>query len=99
MTGYLLAQVATVATTMFIDWWILINIVLFVVFGFFFVESRKVYISPLFVISLGNKIYESGDNIIITRYSMQGMRIEQEDNTDGLEARELTENVFYVRKQ
>ena len=46
-----------------------------------------------------NKIYESGDNIIITRYSMQGMRIEQEDNTDGLEARELTENVFYVRKQ
>lgn len=98
MTGYLLAQVATAATTVFTDWWIPINTVLFVVFGFFFVGSNKVHTSPLFVVPMGNKIYEAGDSIIITRYSKQAMRIEQEDNPDGLEARELTEKVFYVRK-
>lgn len=99
MTGYLLAQVVTMATTMFTDWWIPINIVLFVVFGFFFVASNKVHTSPLFVVPMGNKIYESGENIIITKYSKQAMRIAQEDNPDGLEARELTEKVFYVRKK
>lgn len=99
MTGYLLAQVATAATTVFTDWWIPINIVLFVVFGFFFVGSNKVYTSPLFVVPMGNRIYEAGDSVIITKYSKQAMRIEQEDNPDGLEARELTEKVFYVRKK
>ena len=98
MIGYILPQIVTVATTLFTDWWILANCVLFLVFGFFFVGSGKVYTSPLFVIPLGNKIYESGDSIIITRYSMQNMRIEQEDIADGLEARELMENVYYVRK-
>ena len=98
MTGYLMAQIATAATTVFTDWWIPINIVLFVVFGFFFVGSNKVHTSPLFVVPMWNKIYEAGDSVIITKYSKQAMRIEQEDNPDGLEARELTEKVFYVRK-
>ena len=98
MMGYLLAQVVAVATTMFIDGWIFINIVLFVVIGFFFVGSNKVYTSPLFVFPLRNKIYESGDSIIITKYSLQGMKIAQEEAADGLEARELTEKVYYVRK-
>lgn len=97
MTGYLLAQVTTVATTVFTDWWIPINIVLFVIFGFFFVGANKVYICPLFVVPMGNKIYEAGDSVIITRYSRQAMINAQEDNPDGLEARELTEKVFYVR--
>jgi len=99
MAGYLLAQVATAATTVFTDWWIPINIVLFILFGFFFVGSNKVHTSPLFVVPMGNKIYETGDSVIITKYSKQAMRIAQEDNPDGLEARELTENVFYVRKK
>ena len=86
------------ATTMFTDWWIPINIVLFVIFGIFFVASNKVHTSPLFVVPMGNKIYESGENIIITKYSKQAMRIAQEDSLDGLEARELAEKVFYVRK-
>lgn len=97
MTGYLLAQITTAVTTIFSNWWIPINLVLFVVFGFFFVGSNKVHTSPLFVIPMGNKIYESGENIIITKYSKQAMRIAQEDNPDGLEARELTEKVFYIR--
>lgn len=98
MIGYLLAQVATVATTLFTDWWVLINVVLFIVVGFFFVKSKAVHTSPLFVVPLGNRIYQAGEDIIITNYSLQEMRIEQEDNPDGLESRELTNRVFYVRK-
>lgn len=98
MIGYLVAQVVTVATTLFTDWWILINIVLFVVIGMFFVKSKAVYTSPLFVVPLGNRIYQAGEDVIITNYSLQEMRIEQEDTSDGLEARELTNRVFYVRK-
>lgn len=99
MTGCLLAQITTVVTTIFTDWWILISIVMFVIFGFFYVGSNKVHTSPLFVVPMGNKIYESGENVIITKYSKQGMRVAQEDNPDGLEARELAEKVFYVRKR
>ncbi len=99
MTGYLLAQVATVATTLFTDWWIIINIVVFLLFGFFYVKSKAVYTSPLFVVPLGNRILQAGDNVLITNYSLQEMRIAQEDSLDGLEARELSNHVYYVRKQ
>ena len=69
-----------------------------IVVGFFFVKSNAVYTSPLFVVPLGNKIFQSGDDVIITNYSLQEMRMALEDNPDGLEARELTNRVFYVRK-
>ena len=64
----------------------------------FFVKSKAVYTSPLFVVPLGNRIYQAGEDVIITNYSLQEMRIEQEDTSDGLEARELANRVFYVRK-
>lgn len=98
MMGYLLAQVVTVATTIFTDWWILINVALFIVVGLFFVKSNAIQTSPLFVVPLGNKIFQSGDDVIISNYSIQEMRMAQEDNPDGIEARELTNGVFYVRK-
>lgn len=99
MTGYLVAQVATVATTLFTDSWLLINLILFLFFGIYFVRSKAVYTSPLFVIPLRNHIYQSGEKVIITNYSLQEMRIAQEDNENGLEARELTDGVFYIRKK
>lgn len=99
MTGYLVAQVATVATTFFTDGWIIINLALFFFFGIYFVSSKAVYTSPLFVFPLMNRIYQSGENVIITNYSLQEMRIAQDDNPDGLEARELTDGVYLVRKK
>ncbi|MBR6422322.1 hypothetical protein IKS86_06390 [bacterium] len=95
---YFLPQVITCATLIFADWWILIDVVIFVTYGVFFVKSEKVYTALLFVIPLGNKIYQSGDKIIITRYSEEEMRMVLEDSPDGIEARILTKNVFYVRK-
>ena len=99
MLGYVLAYVLSVATMIFVDWWIPINLGLFIIVGLVFVNSNRVYISPVFVFPLGYKIFQSGEDIIITDYTFQEMRMAQEDNPDGLEARELAERVFYVRKQ
>lgn len=98
ITGYVLAQVIALATTVFTDWWIPINLIMFFSFGFYFVKSKAVHTSPVFVIPLGNRIYQSGDDVIITDFTLQEMKIIQEDNPDGIEARELTNRVFYVRK-
>lgn len=54
--------------------------------------------SPLFVFPLCNKIFQSDNCIFITNYTLQEMKIAQEDNSDGLVARELTNNIYYVRK-
>ena len=94
----LLTQVIAVATTIYSDWWIPINLALFVTIGMFFVKSRKVHMSPLFVFPLCNKIFQSDNCIFITNYTLQEMKIAQEDNSDGLVARELTNNIYYVRK-
>ena len=53
---------------------------------------------PLFVFPLCNKIFQSDNCIFITNYTLQEMKIAQEDNSDGLVARELTNNIYYVRK-
>lgn len=98
MTTYLLAQIATVASTVFSDWWILINTVLFFVFGLFFVKSKAVYTSPLFVFPLGNRVLCGGNTTVITNFTLQEMKIVQEDSLNGVQARELTPGVYYVRK-
>lgn len=67
--------------------------------GVFFVKSKAIHTSPLFVVPLGNRIYQAGEDTIITKYSLQEMRLKQEDNPDGLEARELTNRVYFVRKE
>ena len=99
LLGYVLAYVLSVATMIFVDWWIPINLGLFIIVGLIFVNSNRIFISPIFVFPLGYKIFQSGEDVIITDYTLQEMRMAQEDNPDGLEARELAERVFYVRKQ
>lgn len=97
--GYIIPQIITLATTIFTEWWIPINIVLFVIVGVIFVKSKAVHQALLFVFPLKNKIYTSGDKTIISNYSLQGLKIAQEDSLDGNEARELTEGVYYIRKR
>ena len=97
--GYVIPQIITLGTTIFTDWWVPINIVMFVIVGVIFVKSKAVYHAILFVFPLMNKIYSSGNKTIITSYSLQGLKIAQEDSLDGIEARELTEGVYYIRKR
>lgn len=96
--GGLLAQVIAVAAMIYSDWWIPINLAVFIVVGVFFVKSRNVYLSPLFVFPLRNNIFQIEKCIFITNYTLQEIKIAQEDNPDGLEARELTDHIYYVRK-
>lgn len=96
--GGLLAQVIAVAAMIYSDWWIPINLAVFIVVGVFFVKSRNVYLSPLFVFPLRNNIFQIEKCTFITNYTLQEIKIAQEDNPDGLEARELTDHIYYVRK-
>ena len=87
-----------VAAMIYSDWWIPINLAVFIVVGVFFVKSRNVYLSPLFVFPLRNNIFQIEKCTFITNYTLQEIKIAQEDNPDGLEARELTDHIYYVRK-
>ena len=96
--GYIYPLVITLATTIFTDWWIPVNIVLVIVAGIIFVKSRAVQHLMLFVFPLNNRIFVSGEDILITNYTFDEMRIAQEDSLDGIQARELAKGIYYVRK-
>lgn len=97
--GTIIPQIINLATMILTEWWIPINIVLFIIVGVIFVKSKAVHQAILFVFPLRNKIYTSGGKTIITNYSLQGLKIALEDSLDGIEARELTEGVYYIRKK
>lgn len=98
VAGYVLAQVLTILTILFSDYWVIMTLVIFVVAGVVFVNSRKVHYSPLFFILMGYSIFRCSNIVVITDYSKEGLRLAVEGNTDGVEARELTEKVFLIRK-
>lgn len=95
--SYVLAQVLTVLTILFTDYWLVISLVIVAVTGIIFVHSRKIQHSPLFIIPMGYNIFKCEKCIVITNYSMDGLRLAIESNPDGGEARELEEGVFLIR--
>ena len=98
MAGYVLAQVITVLTILFSDYWVVMTLVIFVVTGIVFVNSKKVYYSPLFLILMGYNVFQCENCFVITNYSKDGLRLAVENNPDGVEARELEDGVFLIRK-
>lgn len=98
VAGYVLAQVLTVLTILLSDYWAIISLAIFVVAGVIFVNSRKVHYSPLFFILMRYSIFQCNNIVAITDYSKEGLRLAIESNSDGVEARELTEKVFLIRK-
>ena len=99
MLGYIAAQIFTAITTIFTNYWIPINILIFIIVGVIFVKSGAIHHALLFVFPLGNRIYESGEYVIISNFRQEEMRIAQEDELEGLQARELTKGVYYIRKK
>lgn len=98
IAGYVLAQVITVLTILFSDYWVVMTLVIFVVAGIIFVNSKKVHYSPLFLISMGYNVFQCENCVAITNYSKDGLRLAVENNPDGVEARELEDCVFLIRK-
>ena len=66
--------------------------------GIVFVNSKRIHHGLLFVIPLNYRIYASSEDILITNYSFDEMRIAQQDSEDGLPARELARGIFLVKK-
>ena len=91
---YLLPQIVTLLIIGFVDSWVLISFTIFLITGAVFVRSKKIHLSLLF--SMFYTVFRSGDKIIITTYSRDGMRSLLEYNQDGIEARELEPNIYLV---
>ena len=98
VAGYSLAQVLTILTILFSDYWVVMSLVIFVVAGVIYVNSKKVHYSPVFLIPMGYSVFQSENSVAITNYSKDGLRLAIESEPDGVEARELAEKVFLIRK-
>ena len=99
ITGYVLAQVFTILTIMFSNYWIIISSVIFLIAGVVFVNSKKVYYSPLFIIPMGYRVFQCEDVIVVTNYSKDGLKLALKTDVDGVEARELEDGIYLVRKK
>lgn len=98
IAGYVLAQVLTILTIIFSDYWIVMSAIIFLVAGCIFTKAKKVHYSPLFIIPLGYSVFQCDDYVVITNYSKDGMRLALENDPDGVEARELENGIYLIRK-
>lgn len=98
ISGYVLAQVMTILTILFSDYWVIVSLIIFFVAGVVFVNSKKVHYSPLFIIPMGYSVFQCENYIAITNYSKDGLRLAIENNPDGVEARELEDKIFLISK-
>lgn len=98
VAGYILAQVLTILTILFSDYWVIMSLIIFVVAGVVYVNSKKVHYSPLFLIPMGYSVFQCEKSVAITNYSKDGLRLAIESEPDGVEARELADKVFLIRK-
>ena len=98
VSGYVLAQVLTVLTILFSDYWVVMSLIIFVVVGVIYVNSKKVHYSPIFLIPMRYSVFQCEKSVVITNYSKDGLRLAIESEPDGVEARELAEKVFLIRK-
>ena len=98
VAGYILAQVLTILTILFSDYWVVMSLVIFAVAGVIYVSSKKVHYSPIFLIPMGYSVFQCEKSVVITNYSKDGLRLAIESKPNGVEARELTEKVFLIRK-
>lgn len=99
IAGYVLAQVLTILTVIFSDYWIIISGVIFLIAGVIFVNSKKVHYSPLFIIPMGYRVFQCDGAVVVTNYSKDGLKLALEMDVDGVQARELEDGIYLVRKK
>jgi uncharacterized pyridoxamine 5'-phosphate oxidase family protein len=74
---------------------IAVDIFTIIVFGIVFINGDKVYASPIFLLH-HYKVYKCNNYIVLTTMSREKFNIQVEDTIDGVEARELTKDVYIV---
>ncbi len=99
IAGYILSQVLTILTIVFTEYWVPICIAIFVFTGIIFIKSKRIHLSPIFVIPLGYTIHQTSEGkILIIRGSRDRFRRVLVDESDGVEARELETGVYFVKR-
>jgi hypothetical protein len=77
------------------DYGIISNVIIFLVIGIAFVYSEKIYLSPVFLF-LGFKLYSNGSDHILSKSSMESINLAIEENSNGVEVRELARNTYII---
>lgn len=99
MLGYVVAQVLTIVAIAISDYWFIIDVVIFLITGVYYLLSGKVYTSPIFTLGMGRKVYNTEDGcIIITRMSSEDLLRAYEDEIDGIEARQIDKKVYMLKR-
>lgn len=95
-SGFLAPALALVAT-FFGDYGLIFSLVIFVVTGIAFVLSKQAHLASVFIFPMGYKIFKAEEKVLITRDSKDGLRLKIEENTDGVEAKELEPGIFLLK--
>ena len=92
-SAFILPYIFTVVTFNFDIYGWIICILIYLSVGFLFVQTRKLQMSPIFILSRYH-ILTDGTNKVITRNSVESFNLKLDDSPDGIEVRELAKNIF-----
>lgn len=76
----------------------MVCILIYLCVGLLFVQSKKVQMSPVFILSRYN-ILTNGNVKLITRDSVEAFNLKLDDHPDGIQVRELTKGVYIALDQ
>ncbi|MDY4097228.1 MAG: hypothetical protein SOY47_10990 [Lachnospiraceae bacterium] len=97
-SAFILPYIFTVVTFNFDIYGWIICILIYLSVGFLFVQTRKLQMSPIFILSRYH-ILTDGTNKVITRNSVESFNLKLDDSPDGIEVRELAKNIFITLDQ
>ena len=97
-SAFILQYICTIVTFNFDIYGWIICIFIYCSVGLLFVQSRKLQMSPIFILSRYH-ILTDGTNKIITRDTVESFNLKLEDQPNGIEVRELAKHVYITLNQ
>ena len=92
-SAFILPYIFTVVTFNFDIYGWLICLLIYGSVGLLFVQSRKLQMSPIFILSRYH-ILTDGTNKIITRSTAESFNLKLDNQPNGIEARELAKHIY-----
>lgn len=75
---------------------LLINFLLFIFIGIIYVSQDLIYLNPILGL-LGYKVYINGDNIVITKFSLEKLK-EYQENSERVKGNRIGADIYIYRK-
>ena len=97
-SAFILPYIFTVVTFNFDIYGWVICLLLYGSVGLLFVQSRKLQMSPIFILSRYH-ILTDGTNKIITRNTVESFNLKLDDQPNGIEAREIAKHVYITLEE